>query len=86
MRTPAELVSAVLAGERSAYAELVRLHERAVVAACWAVLCDLHLAQDVAQEAFVAAFDGLAGAARAVGLRRVGRADCVAEGAKAAED
>jgi RNA polymerase sigma-70 factor (ECF subfamily) len=60
MKTPAELVSAVLAGDRQAYAELVRLYERAVIAAGWSVLGDFHLAQDLAQEAFVTAHDKLA--------------------------
>ena len=61
MRSDAELVNAVLAGERESFATLVSRYERAVLAETLAVLRDYHRAQDVAQEAFVAAFERLAG-------------------------
>lgn len=49
-------MTAVLAGERSAYAELVQRYERAVQAAAMEILRNHHSAQDVAQEAFVTAY------------------------------
>lgn len=56
MRSDSDLVTAVLAGERSAYAELVQRYERAVHAAAMEILRNHHSAQDVAQEAFVTAY------------------------------
>ena len=56
MRSNAELVTAVLEGDRPRFADLVRRHERMVVAAAWQMLGDYHAAQDAAQEAFVAAY------------------------------
>ena len=44
METDAALVQRVLAGQTEAYAELVRRHERALLAAAGAVLGDLHAA------------------------------------------
>ncbi len=55
------LVSAVLGGSSSAFGDLVRRYERAVRAVCLAVLRDHHLACDVAQDAFLAAYRSLAG-------------------------
>lgn len=59
MRSDAELVKAVLGGERSAYADLVRRYERPVRAEALRVLRDLDAAQDVAQEALVKAYEKL---------------------------
>jgi len=59
MRRDGELVAAVLAGEREAFADLVRRYEHAVRAVAMGVLRDHHAAQDVAQEAFVAAYQRL---------------------------
>lgn len=59
MQTDAEMVATVLAGRRDAYAELVHRYERAAHAAAMAVLRDHHAAQDVCQEAFVAAYRSL---------------------------
>ena len=56
MLSDAELVRAVLEGERSAYATLVRRYERAAMATATAVLGDRHAAEDAAQEAFLAAY------------------------------
>jgi RNA polymerase sigma-70 factor (ECF subfamily) len=56
MPSTEELVSAVRSGDASAYAELVRRYERAAVVTAHAVLGDFHLAEDAAQEAFVAAY------------------------------
>jgi len=59
MEYDAVLVRRVLSGEPEAYAELVRRHERALVAAAGAVLGELHGAQDAAQEAFLIAYQRL---------------------------
>ncbi len=56
MATDSDLVSAVLAGDRGAYAHLVGRYERAVHAAALRVLRNHHTAQDAAQEAFLAGF------------------------------
>ncbi len=59
MESDAELVQAVLNGRREAFADLVRRYERAVRATALDVLGDHHAAQDVAQDAFVAAYEKL---------------------------
>ena len=56
MQQDADLIQDVLAGRRDAYTELVRRHERSLLAAAGAVLGNLHSAEDAAQEAFVIAF------------------------------
>ena len=53
MQPDAELVKAVLAGRREAYDQLVRRHERALLAAAGYVLGDLQQAEDAVQEALV---------------------------------
>ena len=60
MPTDAELVEAVLQGDQASFAPLVQRHERAVMGTALAVLQDYFEAQDVAQEAFVAAYQQLA--------------------------
>jgi len=65
VETDGNLVRSVLSGRREAYAELVRRHERALVATAGAVLGDLEAAQEAAQEAFVAAYQRLASLRRA---------------------
>lgn len=55
----ADLISAVLAGDRALYAELVRRHQRMVLAMAWQTLGDYHAAEDAAQDAFVAAYENL---------------------------
>jgi len=55
----AEMVRAVLSGQTHAYGRLVTRHEQAVRAAALTVLCDWHLAEDAAQEAFLRAYQGL---------------------------
>ena len=60
MRSDAEIVRSVIDGDREAFAMLVTRHERAVWATAWRVLRDDHAASDVAQEAFLRAFRGLA--------------------------
>ena len=61
MRTDAELVKAVLNGEKQVFAKLVRRYERAVRAVALNVLGDYHSATDVSQEAFIKAYERLAG-------------------------
>jgi RNA polymerase sigma-70 factor, ECF subfamily len=59
MPSDAELVAAVLGGDRSSFAALVGRHERAVLGAALGVLRDYHAAEDAAQDAFVAAYQKL---------------------------
>lgn len=61
MRTDAELVNAVLNGEKDLFAELVKRYERPVRAIAMDVLGDYHSATDVSQDAFVRAYERLAG-------------------------
>ncbi len=61
MQTDAELVKAVLNGEKHVFAELVRRYERPVRAVALEVLGDYHSATDVSQDAFVRAYERLAG-------------------------
>jgi RNA polymerase sigma-70 factor, ECF subfamily len=62
-RTPfdeAQVVQAVLDGDRDAFRLLVDRESASVVRACYRVLADMHEAEDVAQEAFVTAYRSLA--------------------------
>lgn len=61
MRTDAELVNAVLDGEKQAFAVLVKRYERPVRAVALDVLGDYHSATDVSQDAFVKAYERLSG-------------------------
>ena len=61
MQTDAELVKAVLNGEKRVFAELVRRYERPVRAVALDVLGDYHMATDVSQDTFVRAYERLAG-------------------------
>jgi len=56
-----ELVNAVLDGNKEAFAILVRRYERPVRAVALAVVGDHHSATDVSQDAFVKAYQQLAG-------------------------
>ena len=56
MQSDRELVDAVLAGDKARFADLVRRYEPLVRVAVVAIVQDMHLAQDVAQEAFLAAY------------------------------
>jgi len=60
VRTDAELVKAVLNGEKQAFAVLVKRYERTVRAVALGVLGDHHSAADVSQDAFVRAYEQLA--------------------------
>lgn len=60
MRSDSQLVTQVLGGRSDAYASLVERYERLARAAALHVVRDPHLAEDVAQEGFVAAFESLA--------------------------
>ena len=55
----ASLVTATLAGDRAGFASIVARYQRATVATCLAILRDRHLAEDAAQDAFVAAYRNL---------------------------
>lgn len=59
MISTAELVTSVLGGERTAFAELVRRYERLVLTTVCLAVEDYHLAQDVTQEVFLAAYENL---------------------------
>jgi len=59
VQTDAELVKAVLDGERNAFAVLVKRYERPVRAVAMNVLGDHTTAQDIAQDAFVRAYENL---------------------------
>jgi len=59
VQSDSELVKAVLGGDRVSFATLVQRHERAVLGTALRILRDHHAAQDVAQDAFVAAFEQL---------------------------
>jgi RNA polymerase sigma-70 factor (ECF subfamily) len=60
LKSDAEIVTEVLADDSSAYGLLVRRYERVARAVATQILGDFHLAEDVAQEAFVAAYEKLA--------------------------
>jgi RNA polymerase sigma-70 factor, ECF subfamily len=59
MQPDAVLVESVLSGDRAAYDELVCRYSQCVVATAWQILGDYHAAQDVAQEAFLIAYQKL---------------------------
>ena len=59
MQSDAELVNAVLGGDKRAFEVLVKRYERPVRAVALDVLGDYHLASDVSQDAFVAAYENL---------------------------
>ncbi len=59
MQTDAELVNAVLKGEKELFAELVRRYEKPVRAVALDILRDFHLATDISQDSFVAAYEKL---------------------------
>jgi RNA polymerase sigma-70 factor (ECF subfamily) len=54
-----EVIAQVLAGQTGSYAVLVSRYERLARAAAIRIVRDSHAADDIAQEAFVAAFRGL---------------------------
>jgi RNA polymerase sigma-70 factor (ECF subfamily) len=61
VQSDAELVNAVLGGDKQAFAVLVKRYERPVRATALDVLGDYHLASDVSQDAFVTAYENLPG-------------------------
>jgi len=60
MKSDAQVVAEVLAGNQQAYAVLVERYQRAVRAAAVQILGDIHSAEDAAQNAFVKAYQKLA--------------------------
>jgi RNA polymerase sigma-70 factor (ECF subfamily) len=61
VRTDAELVRAVVGGEKQVFAALVKRYEKPVHAVALDILRDHHLAADVSQDAFVKAYEHLRG-------------------------
>jgi RNA polymerase sigma-70 factor (ECF subfamily) len=61
VQSDVQLVEAVLNGQEQAFAALVGRYERSVRAVAMDVLCDHELVQDTAQEAFLKAYENLAG-------------------------
>ena len=59
MQSDAQLIDRIFAGETEAFAVLVKRYERLVWGAAIRIIRDPHLAEDVAQEGFVAAFESL---------------------------
>lgn len=60
VKTDAELVKAVLDGEKQMFAELVKRYEKPVRAAALDILGDFHIADDISQDTFVRAYEKLA--------------------------
>jgi RNA polymerase sigma-70 factor (ECF subfamily) len=61
MRSDAELVDAVLSGDREVFVDLVHRYEDAVRATILAIVRNHHTTQDVTQDTFVAAYEKLGG-------------------------
>ncbi len=59
MSSDAQLVIATIAGDASAFAELVGRYERTMRAIAFHILRDHHAAEDASQDAFVAAYQAL---------------------------
>jgi RNA polymerase sigma-70 factor, ECF subfamily len=59
LQTDAELVNAVLSGDKELFAELVRRYEKPVRAVSLDILRDYHLASDISQDSFVKAYEKL---------------------------
>jgi RNA polymerase sigma-70 factor (ECF subfamily) len=64
VQTDADLVRAVLNGRKQAFAALVKRYERSVRAVAMNVLRDHESVQDIAQEAFIKAYENLPGLRR----------------------
>ena len=87
MRSDAELVKAVLSGDRGAFADIVRRYERTVRIIARSFVPDHHTAEDVAQETFLAAYRKLgslrSGAALGAWIARIARRQAVQLGRRA---
>ena len=59
MKSDAEIVAEVLAGSTESYAELVDRWQKPAVGVAARILHDEHLAEDIAQDAFVKAYEKL---------------------------
>ncbi len=59
MQSDAEIVAAVLKGDRDAFTSLMRRYEPVVLAATMEVLGNRHAAEDAAQNAFLSAYENL---------------------------
>ncbi len=60
-RSDLDLITAARQGDRQAFDELVRRHREAVITVVYRLCGDVHLAEDAAQEAFIRAWQHLAG-------------------------
>lgn len=89
MQSDAELVNAVLGGDKQAFGLLVKRYERPVRAVALDVLGDYHLASDVSQDAFVTAYENLPGLRKPVAfgswLMKITRR-CALDGARRKQD
>lgn len=54
-----QIVGRAQAGDRDAFAALVERYQRVTITRAWMICGDFHLAQDIAQDAFVLAFQKL---------------------------
>ena len=54
-----QLVKRAIAGDKNAFGVLVLRYERVAISKAWQVVGDFHVAQDIAQDAFVATFKNL---------------------------
>ena len=90
MQADAEIVRAVLHGDRQAFTALVTRHERAVWATAWRVLRDDHAAADAGQEAFLQSFHRLGDLRRpeqfGVWLLRIARRESIRLARRRARD
>jgi RNA polymerase sigma-70 factor (ECF subfamily) len=59
LQQDSEIIASVMAGDRQAYALLVRRYERAVQMVALHIVRDAHAAEDAVQDTFLAAFSGL---------------------------
>ena len=55
----AELIQRVLAGDETAFSALVGKYQRSVHALAWRKIGDFHIAEDITQETFLKAYQGL---------------------------
>ncbi len=55
-----ELIKQICAGDDAAYAQLIERYQRGLVRYCFTIVHDADAAEDIAQEAFIAAYDQLA--------------------------
>lgn len=52
-------INRVIAGDVDSYGELIEAYQRGLVRYCYQITKDIDMAEDIAQEAFIAAYEGL---------------------------